>query len=262
MATQTLRRLSPEQVESFWTEGYLILDPFVSPDEIATLRDGLQVLEDWIQVNEHPDFAREAASQNLDRMVIRKITNVHRHGGAPWWALMQRPETLDVFEDLLGPEIRFHHCKAMMKPPFEGSTKVWHQDLPEGFVSPAEAERLRPLGTGLAPEQVPVVAIQYYLDDSTAENGCIEVVPGSHRRGLFEDPLDVALIDQTEVRKAEISTGGALLFHCLTYHYSAPNTSALPRRAPVYEYFAPPTGVELQSAQQDFGMRMRPAESA
>ena len=258
MATRTLKHLTGAQVDSFWNDGYLILDPFLPAGELATLRAGLQTLEDWIQVNEHPDFKREAASRSDDRVAIRKINHIHRNGGGLWWELMRRPETLDLIEDLIGPEVRFHHSKVMMKPPFEGSTKSWHQDLPEGFVSSAEADRLRPIGTALAPQHVPVVAIQYYLDDSTAENGCLEVVPGSHRRGLFEDPLDRSLIDQDEVRAAEITAGGALLFHCLTFHYSAPNTSALPRRAPVFEYFGPTTGVELLRLGNDFGLPLRP----
>ncbi len=258
MATQTLKHLTGAQVDSFWNDGYLILDPFLPADEVATLRAGLQALEDWIQVNEHPDFQREPASQSDDRVAVRKISHIHRHGGALWWELVQRPETLDLIEDLIGPEVRFHHSKAMMKPPFEGSTKLWHQDLPDGFISPAEADRLRPIGAAPEPAHVPVVAIQYYLDDSTVGNGCLEVVPGSHRRGLFEHPLDLSLIDQDEVLAAEITAGGALLFHCLTFHYSAPNTSALPRRAPVIEYFAPTTGVELLDIGTDFGILLRP----
>ena len=245
MATQTLARLTSAQVDAFWRDGYLALPDFLSDDDIATLRTSMDALESWAQSHEHRDFQREPNALHIERLAIRKINHIHKYGGVIWDELMRRDEVLDLMEDLIGPDIRFHHSKMMVKPPFEGSAKPWHQDLPEGFVTPAEADRLRPLGTELQPEHVPVVAIQYYLDDSTLENGCIQVVPGSHRRGLFEDPLHESLIDQSEVVAAELKTGGALLFHCLTYHYSAPNTSPNGRRGVVYEYMAPATGVEL-----------------
>ena len=90
MATRTLKHLTGAQVDSFWNDGYLILDPFLPAGELATLRAGLQTLEDWIQVNEHPDFRREAASRSDDRVAIRKINHIHRNGGGLWWELMQR----------------------------------------------------------------------------------------------------------------------------------------------------------------------------
>ncbi len=250
MATQTLARLTPAQVDAFWRDGYLTLSDFLSADDIATLRASMDSLERWVRNHEHQDFQREPKALHTQGLAIRKISHIHINGGAIWDELMRRDEVLDVMEDLMGPDIRFHHSKMMVKPPFEGSAKPWHQDLPEGFVTHEEADRLRPWGTDLQPEQVPVVAIQYYLDDSTLENGCIQVVPGSHRRGLFEDPLHESLIDQSEVVAAELKAGDALLFHCLTYHYSAPNTSPHGRRGVVYEYMAPATGVELS---HDYG---------
>ena len=255
MTPTTLKNLSSQQVASFWRDGYLVLPDLLSDSDIKTLRASLEVLESWVQAHVHHDFTREPESQNSSRMVIRKISNIHVHGGTPWSELLTRSYVLDIFEDLIGPEIKFHHSKAMMKPPFEGSVKPWHQALPEGFISHAEANRLRPFGTTLQPEQVPVVAIQYYVDDSTLSNGCIQVVPGSHRRGLFEDPLNESLIDPQEVVPAEIRAGGALLFHCLTYHYSAPNTSKNWRRGVVFEYMAATAGVELdpEYAQRNIG---------
>ena len=256
MATQTLKYLSPTQIRSFWEDGYLILPEFLNLDETRVLRNTVDVLTDWVQTHQHPDFQLEKDSKLFS---IRKVTNIHRHGGAPWQALWQDERVLDIFEDILGPELMSHHTKLMMKPPFEGSAKVWHQDLPEGFVTHDEADRLRPLGTAFTPEQAPIVAMQLYLDDSTAENGCIEVVPGSHRLGLFVDPLDQSLVDQSKVVKAEIKAGGALLFHCLTFHYSAPNTSSKYRRAPVFEYMAPATVITPTTSKmnQDFGKVMR-----
>ena len=258
MATTTLRYLSPAQVAGFQRDGFLVLDQMLSADELEILRSSVDVLDRWAQTHRHEHFAIEPEGRGK-QLAIRKIQAIHRHGGAPWAALMTKTETLGLFEDILGPEIRFHHSKLMMKPPFDGSAKHWHQDLSEGFIARDEIERLIPLGDQLPPDHAPVVAIQYYLDDSNVENGCLDVVPGSHRRGLHFNPLGAELIDRNEIVQAKVPAGGALLFHCLTYHASAPNTSRFKRRAPVYEYFAPTEQVALLPRQYDYGRSVRSA---
>ena len=45
MATQTLLRLTPAQVDDFWRDGYLALPDFLSDDDIATLRTSMDALE-------------------------------------------------------------------------------------------------------------------------------------------------------------------------------------------------------------------------
>ena len=256
LMTRTLNRLTSSQVGAFHDQGFLVLEDAIAPADLDVLRASVDVLEAWAQHHQHPHFDIEKTS-TADNLAVRKIQAIHHHGGAPWRALMTHPYTLEVFEDLLGPDLRFHHSKLMMKPPFEGSAKHWHQDLSEGFVAPAEVARLIEQGTDLTPERAPVVAIQYYLDDSSAANGCIEVVPGSHRRGLHTNPLARELFSRDEVVQAEVPAGGALLFHCLTYHFSAPNTSPHKRRGPVYEYFAPTDDVALLPRQQDYGLQVR-----
>ena len=244
--------LSPDQIECFWHQGYLVVENMLDEVDLKVLRESLKVLETWAQFNSHPDFQREVDS-DADRIVLRKVQHIHRHGGVPWRALMTRKDTLDAMVDLIGSHICFHHSKVMMKLAHEGSAKPWHQDLAGGFVLPDEAKRLRALGPSLIPEAVPVVAIQYYLDDSSTRNGCIEVVPGSHRLGLFENPVNLKRMSTMDIHRAEVCAGGALLFHCLTFHYSAPNQSAQSRRAPVYEYCAPTSAVKLRLQELNAG---------
>jgi phytanoyl-CoA hydroxylase len=199
MATPTFKHLTTEQVDAFWINGYLILEDFLDSRDITTLRASITVLTDWIKTTKHPSFQLEPESTDSEHTVVRKISSIHTHGGTPWDELMQRDDVLDLMEDLVGLPVQFHHSKVMMKAPHEGSKKEWHQDLPQGFVTQTEADRLRQLGSNVKPEQVPVVAIQYYLDDATLENGCLQLVPESHRQGLFEDPLDKSRIDPNKV---------------------------------------------------------------
>jgi ectoine hydroxylase-related dioxygenase (phytanoyl-CoA dioxygenase family) len=88
------------------------------------------------------------------------------------------------------------------------------------------------------------------LDDATLENGCLRVVPGSHKGGLlnhFRDGRftgifegDTAAFDDPERHVAlPVSAGGVILWHALTVHGSHPNRSDRPRRAVVFEYKNP-----------------------
>ena len=115
MATQTLARLTPAQVDAFWRDGYLALPDFLSDDDIATLRTSMDALESWAQSHEHRDFQREPNALHIERLAIRKINHIHKYGGVIWDELMRRDEVLDLMEDLIGPDIRFHHSKMMVK---------------------------------------------------------------------------------------------------------------------------------------------------
>jgi Phytanoyl-CoA dioxygenase (PhyH) len=89
---------------------------------------------------------------------------------------------------------------------------------------------------------------QVYLDDSTLENGCIRVVPGSHRMGLmnhYKDGAftgivqgDTSAFDAAEVA-VPVKAGSAILWHSLTLHSSHGNNTGRPRRAIVFEYKDP-----------------------
>jgi phytanoyl-CoA hydroxylase len=86
------------------------------------------------------------------------------------------------------------------------------------------------------------------LDDSTEANGCLQVVPGSHKEGLVghghDDPHSAAVLDVGERVRGRpkvpvvVPAGGASVHHCCVLHGSAPNRSAQPRRAFVVQYVA------------------------
>ena len=96
MATQTLARLTPAQVDAFWRDAYLVLPHFLSDDDIATLRASMDSLERWVQTHEHPDFQREPNALHTDRLAIRKISHIHINGGAIWDELRRRDEVLGL----------------------------------------------------------------------------------------------------------------------------------------------------------------------
>ena len=156
------------------------------------------------------------------------------------------PDDLGAIRDLIGAEVRLHHTKLMVKPPYEGSAKEWHQDL-ASYAPRDEHPRLIAQGRAVTPEDAPLIAAQTYLDDSTPENGCLQFIPGSHTWGL----LDAATLSRDEplpgapVVEAPARAGSVALFHCMILHYSAPNLSPHPRRGPIAQYMPGPEDVRV-----------------
>jgi len=82
------------------------------------------------------------------------------------------------------------------------------------------------------------------LDDTDVANGCMHVLPGSHRTGLQPHDHakgDYGLIDEPSLEEAipiPLRAGGALIFHGEIWHYTPDNLSDRRRRALQYHYAA------------------------
>jgi ectoine hydroxylase-related dioxygenase (phytanoyl-CoA dioxygenase family) len=95
-------------------------------------------------------------------------------GHSTFLEVAQHPDILDMVEQLIGPDIILWGCQAFCKPGGDGLEVPWHQD---GQYWP-----IRPLATCTA---------WIAIDDSTVDNGCLRVLPGSHRdRAVFEHYVD------------------------------------------------------------------------
>jgi 2-oxoglutarate-dependent dioxygenase len=130
-------------------------------------------------------------------------------------------------------------CFLWAKPGEIGSQKPWHQDLlfpPAGFLD----------------DHIDVFTIWIAVDDATAENGCLQFLPGSHRSRRLEEPdgkrevlfdspvepcLDIARLwpDLTPVTLPR-PAGTAVMFSGFMAHTSARNTTTADRRAVSYVY--------------------------
>lgn len=124
--------------------------------------------------------------------------------------------------------IRLWHDQLLYKPPQSGSSGAigWHQDL--GYWQCLDNDK--------------ALTAWVALEDVTEENGCMEVVPGSHTWGLLgEDHFYQKDIDQQKKRieqktgrpfttKSCVLPAGCVSFHhCITIHGSRPNLSNRPR---------------------------------
>jgi ectoine hydroxylase-related dioxygenase (phytanoyl-CoA dioxygenase family) len=225
--------LTAEQ-KAFWDEnGYLALENVFPGGEIEQLRaaaDGLVARADSLTESTDRFKLQAFGDDGGDSRLVQQVAEPHELG-AEWMSLARDPRVLDVVEDILGPNIQLYYSMMMMKPPRQGFRAPWHQDM-----------------AFFAHDRAALVACQIYLDDSTLDNGCIHVVPGSHKYGLlnhydgdrFTEVVqgDVSEYDEKQVA-LPLEAGSMAVWHCLTLHSSPPNRSDRPRRGVTIEYKDP-----------------------
>ncbi len=152
--------------------------------------------------------------------------------GPAVFAVLTHPRVLDAVETLIGPEVVVNPVQHMrIKPqqaripesilrvhPQTGPTP-WHQDQ----------ATVRPDADGTE-----MLTVWIAVTPATVENGCLQVVPGSHRRGLLPHCNDGLLAVTPETQLGDgvpvpLPRGGAILMHRRTCHSAAANRSAASR---------------------------------
>lgn len=143
------------------------------------------------------------------------------------------PRIVGRIVPLLGPDICLQHSKLAAKPLAAGRGPfAWHQDF--AYYPHTNTDLL---------------SVMVMLDDADEENGCMWMVPGSHRLGLLPHSDDAGFFTGgcTGLRVWELPgatvavtprAGGISIHHALTLHGSAANASGRPRRGLVFSYRA------------------------
>ncbi|HEX4212926.1 MAG TPA: phytanoyl-CoA dioxygenase family protein [Candidatus Dormibacteraeota bacterium] len=154
--------------------------------------------------------------------------------------MAEDPTLISVVRRIMGGrEPRLFQDMALLKPPRGGREKPWHQD--KAFFD----LRL----------DVPIVGVWIALDDANPENGCMHVIPGSHREGprLHFSRRDYQICD-TDVQTwrdvmVPLPPGGLLFFDGLIHHGTPRNHSEERRRAVQFHY-APADAVTVDKEQR------------
>ncbi len=238
--------LSPEEKAHYEREGYLVREAVFTPEEVELLRQGAEAVRRRaseavaagvhyrVDGNRYVD-AVEATVQYEHRpgsTELRVVQPFH-HLDRRLDRLIEDARLVEPMHGILGCDrIALFTDKLNLKPAREGSGFGWHQDSP--YWAP-EASHL---------DRLPNVMIA--LDDADRDNGCLRVIPGSHRRGLLPGrtgpgQLDGLFTDPTcfDVRRefaVEVPAGSAIFFAAHLVHGSEPNRSPRPRRAVVITY--------------------------
>jgi phytanoyl-CoA hydroxylase len=221
------------EIELFHQQGYLVINHAFNLQEVQGALDGLVHL----LTGENPDFTgvmyeQAAAGIDVESMPAEQRQDYVRK--FMWFtpheprldALAHHPRLLDVVTRMMGePPVLFQDM-ALIKPPHIGREKPWHQDHAY-FDLPLESL---------------VIGVWVALDEATTENGCMIVVPGSHRQGpvVHFKRRDWQICD-TDVNNQHavavpLKPGGILLFQSLIHHGTPTNHSGQRRRAVQFHY--------------------------
>jgi len=140
---------------------------------------------------------------------------------------------LSMIQDLLGPDLVFTYTQFVTKFPDGDSRRSdfpWHQDHGYGGVPTADQ-----------------TTVWVALDDVDERNGCVYVMPGSHRQGLLphtkvrEDSWHMEVPVAGDGIPALLKAGEAVAFTGLTLHRSLLNHTDRPRRGFFMQYATPQT---------------------
>jgi ectoine hydroxylase-related dioxygenase (phytanoyl-CoA dioxygenase family) len=239
--------------QTFARDGYVVLADALSAGEVAALREeAVRICRGELGAMEG---AQAAADGEANEVVVRRYLCIHfphklsqRMRGA-----LAHPVVVDALTRLIGPDVKAMQSMLFIKS--EGKPgQAWHQD--ELFIPTRDRS---------------LTAAWIALDDATVENGCLWVLPGSHRPGVLypdrdhHDPrfdceveaFDFPYRDQDAV-PVEVPAGSVVVFNGYLLHRSLPNTGRHGlRRALVNHYmsassllpwFLPPDGVTMGRA--------------
>lgn len=209
--------LSDEQICEYQQDGLVFPIPVLSAAEVATARAALEELA--AALGGRAEIAR-----------LRHLQLFHR------WVqdLVLHPRVLDAVEDVLGPDILVHSSQVFWKRPHDPAYVSWHQD---GFY------------VGLS--ELNYASAWLALSDSSADNGCMRVVRGSHRSGIVSHnrmaitpnnfvSLEIACqVKESEATDVTLQPGEMSLHHVAVVHGSSPNTSNRPRIGFAIRYVSP-----------------------
>ena len=233
-APRASKRVQHDLTGSYARDGYAILPGAFSPAEVADLRG--EALRICRGERGPVDGMLPGPPGEPDEAVIRRYACIHfpHKLSALMRQALAHPPVVAALTEVIGPDVKA--MQSMLFTKAEGKPgQAWHQD--EYFIPTRDRS---------------LTAAWIALDDATTENGCLWVLPGSHRPGVIypdrdqDDPRFDCTIEASgfpysdgDAVPVPIAAGSVLLFNGYLLHRSLPNTarSGL-RRALVNHYMS------------------------
>jgi ectoine hydroxylase-related dioxygenase (phytanoyl-CoA dioxygenase family) len=209
--------LTAQQVAAYHRDGFVAIDGVFSPAEV----------EAWHAAATDDAIGAEQRRAGADERAYHLLGLTARHPA--FLALARDPRLTGRVAQLLGPDLQLQHSKLATKPPKAGAgAYAWHQDF--AFFPHSN--------TSLA-------AVMVLLDDADEGNGCMRMVPGSHRQGMLDHRIEGGFSGGIRPQPPadagvplRVRAGGITIHHCLTVHGSGANRSDRQRRGLVFQYRA------------------------
>jgi ectoine hydroxylase-related dioxygenase (phytanoyl-CoA dioxygenase family) len=229
--------LTEEQLRQYDAAGYVLLEDLLDDADMQAARQAMEEKTEMIAADLFANgliphkFEDEPFASRLARLFDDLTDKDFLQWGRGWrdrlpgyFDLMSNPKILDAVESLIGPEI-FANPVYNVRPKVPGvaaGAVPWHQD--KSYWPDANSN--------------PVITVWIPLVDATLENGCLHLIPGTHKKRAISHGREnytgtgyTALDDEyVQKRKKEIialpmKAGSALLFNDRLVHSSTPNNS-------------------------------------
>jgi ectoine hydroxylase-related dioxygenase (phytanoyl-CoA dioxygenase family) len=227
-------KLTNEQIAFFNENGYLANVKMLDEKQIEFLKSEVEELANVNHPGHHLFYEFHSNESSDPSTILFHALGAWRITPG-FHDVLWNPRFLVAASQLLGNvPVRFWHDQLFCKPPKKGGVVAWHQDY-------SYWTRTKPIAH---------LTCWCGLDDSMAENGCMQYVPKSHKWGLLDKPelagdlmgiLDYLTDEQKQQFKpipVETKAGEAIFHHSLTLHGSGENKSNRPRRAFVINVIA------------------------
>jgi ectoine hydroxylase-related dioxygenase (phytanoyl-CoA dioxygenase family) len=225
--------LSEQQRRDYFDKGYVMAASIIPKEWIERL---LAVTNSFVEKSRFVTKSNKVfdvdTGHSADSPKLRRLSSPVDQDST-YWEFASSALMADIAEDLLGPNVKFHHSKLNFKWAEAGQEVKWHQDIqawPHTDYSP--------------------LTMGIYLQDTTKEMGPLLCVPGSHEGELF-DHFDEGGkwighirdedLPRVDIKSAEMLSGpaGSITIHnCRTVHASEPNLSPRGRPLLLHTYSA------------------------
>lgn len=241
--------LSAEELERFHRDGFVGPFTLCEPDEVGALRDKFAAIF-------NPDDREDAVPGMIARLNSDMQLGFGRHHDFRWlFDIANSPAIKGRVESILGENLLLWRTMFFNKGPGSGAVP-WHQDFDDWELEP-----------------MVVTSCWLAIDEASLENGCVELIPGSHRKVYqmvkteghildgFPRMSDPDQFDDSNVVPMELKPGQFFLFNERVLHRSQPNDSDKQRLGMTMRYI--PTMVRtldpgdqpiLVSGKDTFGM--------
>lgn len=228
--------LTGDELAQFDRQGFLIVRGLADAETrqrmLDVTLDGVRRLIEPIEYEADVRYPGAPSSRAAEggRTVRRLLQAQSRDFVFIRW--LQQPGVINRLRQLLGPEVicpLAHHNCVMTKEPRFSSETGWHQDIRYWSFQRSE-----------------LVNAWLALGSERPENGCLQLIPGSHRLTYDRSRMDDALFLRPELLEnrslieqavlAQLDPGDVLFFHCRTFHAAGRNLTGETKYSVVFTF--------------------------
>ncbi|KAK9918248.1 hypothetical protein WJX75_002555 [Coccomyxa subellipsoidea] len=251
------KSLSQQQLDAYHRDGFLVIEGFASPSEVAEVRQRAAELVEGFQPATRSVFSTKSQATTTDDYFLDSASNISfffEENAFQEDGNLRQDKALSI--NKIGHAL--HDADPIFRS-FSRSRKVTQLISSLGFQRPLPVQSMyifkQPkIGGEVRPHQdstflythpPSVVGLWWALEDATRTNGCLWAYPGSHARGVarrflrtpdnkvaFDKDVDyLQMLSKDDFVPLEVPSGSLVLLHGANVHFSYENTSGKSRHA-------------------------------